>query len=502
MGAAVAGLGSILGGMAAQKIMGTPTTYGPDTSVPGVSSATIKKGGKGKPDEKVPQVDISQSLKWFSEAAEIQTKYYNDGLQYYNNALKAAAVEINDGYKKANETLQPLSFASNQALNEQMRMMGLDPISSSINAASHASDIGLGGDIQKMIVDAEKIRNPEERKAAKQNILNNIEMAKAANSDMLNQTVKSLGAKSPIIQGISSDPASYEYQEATPENNIINLSPEDYAKVSAVGLGAEAAPGWGDLFKARMTSPNQVRRGDLDKYNRMAQTEYEKTVANLNAQKGTLESTIKNYNDFANEYTASYADEYDAGHTGDQVEAKIAATPGYQFQMDQGTKAIERQGAAAGMLGSGNTLTALTNYGQQLAQNFYGLYMDNLSNIVNEGSPATMQISQNQINQGKDYGALLEAGGSAGMQTHQLIGNAQAEQRYRSGQLYADAAMFNANMQYGGIQSAKNREAQLAQTAMNNQAPNAMANLAQNKFNYDVFKNQQAGAAYAAARTV
>lgn len=46
-------------------------------------------------------------------------------------------------------------------------------------------------------------------------------------------------------------------------------------------------------------------------------------------------------------------------------------TPGYQFQLQQGTKAIDENAAANGTLMSGNTGTALENYGQNLAQSAY-----------------------------------------------------------------------------------------------------------------------------------
>lgn len=483
MGVAIAALGSVAGGIAAQKLMGKPTTYGPDTSVPGVSSATIKKGGKGQPDEKVPQVDISQSLAWFKQSADTQAAYYQQGLNYYNDALKQAAVQINAGYKAANETLQPLSYSSNQALNEQMRMMGLDPISSSVNAASHAAEIGLSGDIQKQLTDAEKIKDPTQRAAAKQNIMASIDSYSKTLQGTIDNNTQVLGkmAAPGTISGINAgytDPSHKDW---------VQISQADMGKLKTAGL---VQADWTD----GAVSPSVIAQ-----YNQQQQQQYQSQQASLQSQNSSMAEKIANANSFSSQYNADYKDQYDAGYTGDQVAARIEATPGYQFQMDQGTKAIERQGAAAGMLGSGNTLTALTNYGQGLAQNFYGVYMDNLAKIVGEGSGATMQISQNQINQGKDYGALIEAGGQAGMQTSQLTGQAYGNYLDNSAKLYSDAAQFNASMQYNGINAAQNRNTQLATTAMNNQSNNALASVAQQKFNYGVFQGQQGGAAYANA---
>lgn len=59
--------------------------------------------------------------------------------------------------------------------------------------------------------------------------------------------------------------------------------------------------------------------------------------------------------------------------------------PGYQFAMDQGTQAALRGASAAGMLSSGNTLTALTEYGQGLANQEYGSWLDRLNNLSGQG---------------------------------------------------------------------------------------------------------------------
>lgn len=492
MGAAVSAAGSLLGGLAAQAIMGKPTTYGPDTSIPGVTSATIKKGGKGQPDEKVPQVDITQSLKWFQEAADLQTEYYNEGLNYYRDALKAAAYEVNQGYTNANNTLKPLSYSSTQALNEQMRMMGLDPLSATHDAYDKSGQVGLSEDIQKMISEAEQLKDPTERARAKQEIMSNINSNLTTLQQMADQQGSALsGLAGPrTITGKLYNDA--DYAETPGGTSFTGLFHSGEYRVTDEEKAIMTAAGFeGDY--SNWYTPEQ-----LAAYNAKAKSTYDQHKADMLAQQNALMAKIKGINEFGKEYDSLYTDEYDRGYTGEEVAARVASTPGYQFQLDQGTKAIERQGAAKGMLGSGNTLTALTNYGQELAQNYYGVYMDNLARIVNEGSGATQQIAQNQVNQGKDYGALIEAGGAAMNQTAQLVGNAHATSKYQAGQLFADAAQFNASMQYSGIQAGLNRQHQTQLAAMNNQAPLQMANVAQQRFNYGVFQNQQGGAAYAA----
>lgn len=62
--------------------------------------------------------------------------------------------------------------------------------------------------------------------------------------------------------------------------------------------------------------------------------------------------------------------------------------PGYQFALDQGEQAALRGASAGGMLNSGNTLTALTKYGQGLANQEYNNWLSNLSGASSQGLSA------------------------------------------------------------------------------------------------------------------
>lgn len=85
--------------------------------------------------------------------------------------------------------------------------------------------------------------------------------------------------------------------------------------------------------------------------------------------------------------------------------AQAEATPGYQFNLQTGTQAIDENAAATGNLLSGNTGTALEKYGQGLAtttyqqayQNALNTYNTNLSAAgqgVNYGLTSTGQLGQ------------------------------------------------------------------------------------------------------------
>jgi len=91
------------------------------------------------------------------------------------------------------------------------------------------------------------------------------------------------------------------------------------------------------------------------------------------------------------------------------------ATPGYQFAVDQGTRALEGSAAAGGNLRSGATMKALQNYGQGMANQEYGNYMSRLGTLANMGQAA----AGNQA----AAGANFAAGAGNAMQN---IGNAQS----------------------------------------------------------------------------
>lgn len=109
---------------------------------------------------------------------------------------------------------------------------------------------------------------------------------------------------------------------------------------------------------------------------------------------GALNSAISGYNP----YTAAGADAVNMysdalGLNGSKGNAAATGAfqtgPGYQFALDQGTQAALRGASAAGMLSSGNTLTALSQYGQGLANQEYGSWLDRLQGLSSTGLSAT-----------------------------------------------------------------------------------------------------------------
>lgn len=104
-----------------------------------------------------------------------------------------------------------------------------------------------------------------------------------------------------------------------------------------------------------------------------------------------------------------------ANPTGGSEYQGFQATPGYQFQLDQGLAATNALAGARGGLNSGRTLQALQDYGSGLANQEYGGYMNRLAGLTDMG----MGAAGNQAAAGNAF--ATGAGNALG-----AAGNAQA----------------------------------------------------------------------------
>lgn len=87
--------------------------------------------------------------------------------------------------------------------------------------------------------------------------------------------------------------------------------------------------------------------------------------------------------------------------------------PGYNFQLQEGTRARDYSAAARGALGSGGYAKELTAFGQGLADSTYGTWQDRLNGLVTTGQNAAAQtgtFAQNYANAG---GQLIQDAGNA-----------------------------------------------------------------------------------------
>jgi hypothetical protein len=86
-------------------------------------------------------------------------------------------------------------------------------------------------------------------------------------------------------------------------------------------------------------------------------------------------------------------------------------SPGYQFRLDEGLKAVDRGAGARGLLGSGARLKALSDYGQGTASSEYQNYLNNLYNVAGMGQTGAAGTASAGANYGSNAGnAMINAG--------------------------------------------------------------------------------------------
>lgn len=467
-GMAVSTAGSIGGGIAgkafAKLMAGSPIETEITNSKTGKSSEGIDvakvTGGTSKDPKNtfVAQSDITKSLQWFSQAATELTDYNMAGLQRYNDVMTVALQEVKAGYKEAIDTLKPTSYAGTQAINEMTRFMGMDPISSSTEMAAQAKDLGLPMEIQNKIMQAEGMKDPAQRAAAKNDIMDAITGAAAQNDAKTQlqywgaQQAKLNANTASLIKG------GQYYQEAS--NKWANRGDNGGSPEEAARMLEDFKPKDGIDYYERI---NKLKQNENDSL------AIQQMINGYSSASQAKDLQNQQFQSFLQTFNQKYADSYDKGYTGAEVQAKLEATPGYQFQMQQGLLGIDRAAAAKGNLLSGNTLISANNYAQGQALSYFNSHMDNLNKIAALGQNASSNIATLQSGQGTAVGGLLQDIGKTNLSTYQNIGQGRANQWNLAADTYAKNAQSNAALIAGTMNNNNNNQTELQKAAMQQQ---------------------------------
>ena len=88
-------------------------------------------------------------------------------------------------------------------------------------------------------------------------------------------------------------------------------------------------------------------------------------------------------------------------------------SPDYKFALEQGNQALDRRASAAGGLFSGNTLAAAQQYGQGLATQNYGNYVNRLAGLAGVGQTAAQSLGEQGGNTARTNAQLITNAGDA-----------------------------------------------------------------------------------------
>ena len=171
------------------------------------------------------------------------------------------------------------------------------------------------------------------------------------------------------------------------------------------------------------------------------------------------------------------------------TQAQLAATPGYQFDLAQGTQAAQNAAAARGLGVSGNALQAAANYATGLAQNTYaqdaGIFQNgqqiagnNLINGINAGrsaANASGTLASGLMNDAVGAQQAYNTGAISAQNNYinnatSLLQNAQnnASSLLQGAQSTASADLINSNNSAAASSSTGYQDAASGQIAYNN----------------------------------
>jgi hypothetical protein len=122
-------------------------------------------------------------------------------------------------------------------------------------------------------------------------------------------------------------------------------------------------------------------------------------------------------------------------------------TPGYLFNLAQGTQAANQSAASQGMLLSGQQQKALTQYGQGAATSDYQSYLNNLATVSGQGSGVATSGGNQAVQTGSGLAGSALYGGQARASGY-LMQNAAMQQGI--GNLYNTTSNWFGGVPGGG----------------------------------------------------
>jgi hypothetical protein len=125
-----------------------------------------------------------------------------------------------------------------------------------------------------------------------------------------------------------------------------------------------------------------------DRANRYSDTAEGRSIAGQNEYKEQTRDDWSAWRDLGNESVGNLLNP-----------TNFMSSPGYQWRMDEGMRNTENRFSAKG--GGGNAMKALNDYGQNMAKNEYGSWINQQlagANLGSQGNAATQQAGQNAAN--------------------------------------------------------------------------------------------------------
>lgn len=96
-----------------------------------------------------------------------------------------------------------------------------------------------------------------------------------------------------------------------------------------------------------------------------------------------------------------------------QITDQVMQTPGYQTQLDQGLKSIDRAAPLTGGMYSGRRMKALNDYGQNTFGSYYQDWMNRVGGVAGQGQQVAQNVGQAGMQNAQNVGGLMVQGANA-----------------------------------------------------------------------------------------
>jgi hypothetical protein len=111
-------------------------------------------------------------------------------------------------------------------------------------------------------------------------------------------------------------------------------------------------------------------------------------------------------------------------NTQQSIADQVMQTPGYQAQLDQGIRSIDRAAPLVGGMYSGRRMKALNDYGQNTFGGYYQNWLDRVGGVAGQAQTSANAIGQAGMQNASNVGGLMVQGANARAQGSMNSANA------------------------------------------------------------------------------
>ncbi len=193
-----------------------------------------------------------------------------------------------------------------------------------------------------------------------------------------------------------------------------NIGVPTMGLVASLGVGGQY--GLGNALGNETIRADAERRAAEQNLRQNLLPEYKEALTNYNQNEAQWQAEDRLYKQYAAKGVATPAD----------LTNVVQNLPGYQFQMQQGTNAIQNLASSKGMLNSGALLQQLNEFGQGQASTYYNNYLNQLQSLAGYGAGATQQATGGAANLGNQVAGQYSNLGQDQANAYLAAGQAQA----------------------------------------------------------------------------